>query len=145
MAILHFLDRTLIPRSGGFPMPRALPTTVRHEVLVVHQQGLSLAQVAAQLRLPYSSVRRIWRRYRTDPSRPLAPDYSRCGRTPTPAAQALVQAACQMKQEHPTWGAGLIRVKLIAQIGNRAVPAVRTLQRAFVRAGVNRPRRSRPR
>jgi hypothetical protein len=58
--------------------------------------------------------------------------------------QALIQTACQMKREHPTGGAGLIRVQLIKQFKDQAVPAIRTLQHAFVRAGVNRPRRPRP-
>src|SRR4051794_6528850 len=106
MARLYFLDDTPIRCSGESAMPRALPVSVRHEIIAPCSQGLSLAEIASRLRQPYDTVRRIWRRYRTDPSRPLNPDYSRCGRTPSPAVQALIQSACQMKREHPTWGAG---------------------------------------
>ena len=125
-------------------MPRALPCSVRHEIITLRSQGMGLAEIASQLRLAYGSVRRICRHYRTDPSQALNPDYSRCGRTPSPVARALIQTACQMKREHPTWGAGLIRVQLIKLFADKAVPAVRTLQHAFVQAGVNRPRRPRP-
>jgi hypothetical protein len=125
-------------------MPRPHPATVRHEILTLRSQGLTLTEIASQLRLPYGSVRRICRQHRLDPSRSLSPDYSRCGRTPSQSAQVLVQSACQMKREHPTWGAGLIRIQLIKQYGNSLVPSVRTFQQAFVRAGVNRPRRPRP-
>ena len=126
-------------------MPRALPTSLRHQIIALRSEGLSLAGIASQLHLPYSSVRRICRRYRSDPSRPLHPDYSRCGRKLAPSVQALVEAACRMKQEHPGWGAGLIRVKLINSSNEQVIPSVRTLQQAFVRAGVNRPRPPRPR
>jgi hypothetical protein len=55
-------------------MPRALPCSVRHEIVTLRCLGVGLAESASQLRLPYGSVRRIWRHYRTDPSQPLNPD-----------------------------------------------------------------------
>src|SRR5262249_21258265 len=44
---------------------------------------------------------------------------------------------------HPTWGAGLIRLKLRPHAHGASIPSVRSLQLAFVRAGVHRPRRRR--
>ena len=70
-------------------MPRAHPTAIRHQILGLRSQGLSLVQIASQLLLPYSSVRRLCRRHRDDPARPLNPDYSRCGRRHTAATEAL--------------------------------------------------------
>ena len=125
-------------------MPRAHPTAIRHQILGLRSQGLSLVQIASQLLLPYSSVRRLCRRHRDDPARPLNPDYSRCGRRHTAATEALFQAACALKRNHPTWGAGIIRVQLSEQYPGQAVPSVRALQQAFRRAGVNRPRPPRP-
>ena len=125
-------------------MPRAHPTAIRHQILGLRSQGLSLVQIASQLLLPYSSVRRLCRRHRDDPARPLNPDYSRCGRRHTAATEALFQAARALKRNHPTWGAGIIRVQLSEQYPGQAVPSVRALQQAFRRAGVNRPRPPRP-
>ena len=125
-------------------MPRAHPTAIRHQILGLRSQGLSLVQIASQLLLPYSSVRRLCRRHRDDPARPLNPDYSRCGRRHTAATEALFQAACALKRNHPTWGAGIIRVQLSEQYPGQAMPSVRALQQAFRRAGVNRPRPPRP-
>ena len=85
------------------------PADIRSS-LGLRSQGLSLVQIASQLVLPYSSVRRLCRRHRDDPARPLNPDYSRCGRRHTAATEALFQAACALKRNHPTWGAGIIRV-----------------------------------
>ena len=70
-------DHEIHRRSGRPPMPRAHPTAIRHQILGLRSQGLSLVQIASQLLLPYSSVRRLCRRHRDDPARPLNPDYSR--------------------------------------------------------------------
>ena len=102
-------------------MPRAHPTAIRHQILGLRSQGLSLVQIASQLLLPYSSVRRLCRRHRDDPARPLNPDYSRCGRRHTAATEALFQAACALKRNHPTWGAGIIRVQLSEQYPGQAI------------------------
>ena len=121
-------------------MPRAHPTAIRHQILGLRSQGLSLVQIASQLLLPYSSVRRLCRRHRDDPARPLNPDYSRCGRRHTAATEALFQAACALKRNHPTWGAGIIRVQLSEQypgqaISSRAAAATRSpRQRSSSRA-----------
>ena len=52
----------------------------------------------------------------------------------------LLRVACELKREHPTWGAGLIRLQLREHARGSAIPSVRSLQAAFVRAGVHRPR-----
>ena len=35
-------------------MPRAHPTAIRHQILGLQSQGLSLVQIASQLLLPYT-------------------------------------------------------------------------------------------
>ena len=49
-----------------------------------------------------------------------------------------------LRQEHPTWGAGLIRVQLLLESPGRPVPSERTLQRWFVRAGLSPAPAGRP-
>ena len=97
-------------------MPRAHPTAIRHQILGLRSQGLSLVQIASQLLLPYSSVRRLCRRHRDDPARPLNPDYSRCGRRHTAATEALFQAACTLKRNHPTWGLSFTHISLLTEV-----------------------------
>ena len=99
-------------------MPRAHPTAIRHQILGLRSQGLSLVQIASQLLLPYSSVRRLWRWHCDDPARPLNPDYSRCGRRHTAATEVLFQAACALKRNHPTWGAGIIQTATSAALAD---------------------------
>src|SRR5262245_45151763 len=125
-------------------MPRPIPIAIRHQILELRAQGLTLERIASRLLIPFSSVARLCRRHRDDPARPLAPDYSRCGRRRAAATEALYGAACALKRDHPTWGAGLIRVRLGELHPGQALPSVRSLHQAFRRAGVNRPRPPRP-
>jgi hypothetical protein len=125
------------------PMPRPLSVPLRQEIVRRHQQGLPLTRIAADLAIPYATVRNIWRLSRRDDRAGLAPDYRSCGR-PVPARiQELLQIACALKREHPAWGAGLIRLQLRKHAQGRGIPSIRSLQLAFVRAGVHRPRRRR--
>ena len=125
-------------------MPRPIPIAIRHQILELRAQGLTLERIASRLLVPFSSVARLCRRHRDDPVRPLAPDYSRCGRRRAAATEAVLRTACALKRDHPTWGAGLIRVRLSELHAGPALPSVRSLQQAFRRAGVNRPRPPRP-
>src|SRR5262249_13132842 len=122
------------------------PTSVslRLEIVRRHQQGTPLTRVAAELGVPYGTARKIWRRHRHgDRERPS--DRPRGPGRPVPeGTHALIRIACDLKRDHPTWGAGLIRLELRAHAGAAPIPSVRSLQLAFVRAGVHRPRRRRP-
>jgi len=124
-------------------MPCPLPVPLRQEIVHRHQQGLPLTQIAADLAIPYGTVRNIWRLCRRRGLDGLAPNYHSCGRRVPPHIQELLRIACDLKREHPAWGAGLIRLQLRNHSHDPDLPSVRTLQVAFVRAGVNRPRRRR--
>src|SRR3984957_16517813 len=96
--------------SEAIPMPRPLPVPLRQEIVRRHQQGIPLTQIAAELAIPYGTVRNIWRLFRQHPGEDLAPDYRSCGRPVPPRIQELLQIACDLKRDHPAWGAGLIRL-----------------------------------
>src|SRR5262249_24490219 len=72
--------------------------------------------------------------------------YPSCGRSTPRAPADVLRRACRLKQQHTHWGGALIRVELLRLVAAAMVPSVRTLQRAFQRDGINRPRRTqRPR
>jgi len=127
-------------------MPRAIPLAIRQEIVRRHLDGQALARIAEELHLPWVTVRALWRRFRDRGDDGLDARYAECGRATPGHPQAVLRRACRLKREHPTWGAGRVRVELLGQLGPAPVPAARTLQRAFQREGINRPRRpQRPR
>ena len=125
-------------------MPRALPLPLREQIVRRHPQGETLTAIAHDLSVPYRTVRRWWHRHQQDGDAGLHTHYDRCG-SQTPRAPAAVHtAALALKQEHPPWGAGLIRLQLIARFGEADVPQVRALQRWFVTAGLQPVRTKQP-
>jgi Helix-turn-helix domain len=123
-------------------MPRALPTEIRLDIVRRHLAGQALPQIATELRLSHDTVRALWRAFRNHGEDGLATRYHACGRATPATPEVILDAACRFKHDHPTWGAGRIRLQLLQDLAAGQVPSVRVLQRAFQRAGVNRPRRS---
>src|SRR5262245_28373829 len=115
----------------GATMPRPIPVPVRQALFRLWQQGQHTGAIAASLDLPRSTVRRLLGRFRRQGVEGIAPDYHR-----PPGIEAapsdVAEAALRLRREHPTWGAGLVRVHLLPA----QVPSERTLQRWFVRAGL---------
>jgi transposase len=125
-------------------MPRSLPFPVREQIVQRHQRGEPLTWIAADLELPYSTVRQWWRRYRDEGAAGLHTRYQNCGPKGPKTAPAIQAAALAMKREHPSWGAGLIRVQLVAQFSAQLVPQIRAIQRWFQAAGLQPRRAQRP-
>jgi hypothetical protein len=72
----------------------------------------------------------------TSPGRLSMPRrYQACGRSTLGHHRGVLRRACQLKRQHPTWGAGRIRVELLGLLDAALVPSPRTLQRAFQREG----------
>jgi transposase len=124
-------------------MPAALPVPLRQQMAQLHAEGHGLTEIARQLGVRYRTVRSWWRRYCREGEAGLLPRYTHCGRR-GPQTPALHQAALAMKQDHPTWGAGLIRVELARQFPADTLPQARALQRWFRAAGLQPARAQQP-
>jgi transposase len=125
-------------------MPRALSFPYREEIVRRHQAGEPLSTVAQSLHVPYATAKKWWGRYRAHGEAGLQSGYPDCGPQGARTAPAVQQAALALRQEHPTWGAGLIRLQLLAQFPTATLPRERTLQRWFRAAGLQPPRAKRP-
>jgi hypothetical protein len=125
-------------------MPRPIAAALRRALRRRWQQGQDAPTIAAALGLAERTVRRFLRRLRQQPSDNLESAYPRAD--PARPAAPLQEAAVQMRRDHPTWGAALIRVLLGHDFPDQPLPGVRTLQRWLARAGRNpAPRGRRPR
>lgn len=125
-------------------MPQALPLPVREQIIQLHQQGLSLPEVARCLHRKARTVRHLWCRFQAGGAAALKPAYDRCGHPGARLPPALVDAALALKRAHPRWGAGFIRVQLADHWPDTPLPAARTLQSWFQAAGLQPPRAQRP-
>jgi len=125
-------------------MPPPLPFALRQELVRRHQQGETLAALAERMQLPPSTVRNWWQRFRREGEAGLQTRYQHCGPQRPKAAPVVHQAALSMKREHPTWGAGLIRLELQKQFPEQPLPQKRAIERWIQKAGLQPPRAQRP-
>lgn len=110
-------------------MPAPLPPTLRRLILSRARRGQTAADIARALRLCPRTVRHLLQRAR-DPANPSGPAY-RPG-SGRPADDHLLRSrALALRQQHPSWGAGYIRLLLAGEAESAAVPSERTLQRWF--------------
>jgi transposase len=119
-------------------MGRAVSIPQRQAIFERAQRSHRAEEIAADLGLRPETVRKLIRRFRTRGLAGIAPGYVRCGSNQTKRANPdLIGVATQLRRDHPTWGAGLIRVILAERHPGRALPSERALQRAFVRADLS--------
>ena len=126
-------------------MPAALSIQGRKQIVSMREQGHSFRVIAEKLNRNYETVRRIYHRYMT--SGQLEASYEKCRQQSIRYSEGVYQAAVEIKQAHPNWGAGLIWIELAEEFDESELPSERTLQRWFRRGGVQNPapeRRPRP-
>lgn len=78
------------------------------------------------------TVRRLYSDFSSRGEEAISPGYDRCGASQTNCiSRQLLGEASQLRQQHPTWGAPLIRVMMGQSNRRRRLPSARTLQRWF--------------
>jgi transposase len=125
-------------------MPRALPLPLREQIVELHAKGCSFVEVARALPVKERTAREIWRRYREAGRRGLQTHYAQCGRPGIRFPAALHEAALALKRQHPSWGAGFLRLELAPQFPGERLPGERTLQQWWRDAGLQPARAKRP-
>ena len=119
-------------------MGRPISVPQRQVIFEKATLGHGAGEIASDLELNPETVRKLIARFRKAGVQCLAPDYSRCGlKQPRRVDAGLIEAAMAMRRQHPSWGAGIIRVRLAEQHPGPAVPGVRAIQRGFAEAGLN--------
>ena len=117
-------------------MPHPIPLPVRQVIVQRAEQGQSAGLIARFLGLVSRSVRQLLQRLRMQGNNALLTSYPGRAYPHPPQFRALVEEALKLRREHPTWGAGLVRVWLRRYYPAASIPAERTLQRWFRRAGL---------
>jgi hypothetical protein len=117
-------------------MPRPLPLPIRQAIWQRCQRGQAVITIAHALGLPLRTVRHLVRRFRLRGDGTVAPSYRHGPVTSSASVDEIRQEAVALRQQHPTWGAGLIRVVLRRRQVAESPPSERTLQRWFHEAGL---------
>lgn len=117
-------------------MPPPIPLPLRQQIWTRAQEGQDAVAIARALRLCPRTVQQLVRRLRTRGTPGLRTAYHAPGPAPVIPEQVRHEAVF-LHQEHPTWGAGFIRVRLRGRHPSLPLPSERTLQRWF--AGVRAP------
>lgn len=115
-------------------MPAPTPLPLRKAIWHRHQNGQTPATIAQDLGLRLRTVQQLLCRGRSHAA--LAPAYQRCGRPQDDDAQQLCQEAIELRRQHPTWGAGYLRIQLRHRHPDATLPTERTLQRSLRHAGL---------
>ena len=112
-------------------MPRATPLPVRQALWNAAQTGLDVASLAARFGLAPRTARHLLSSFRRAGGQVHPPAYRPGGQTPNPAH---VDCVVSLRQIHPRWGAGMLRVQLARRFPDDPLPHPRTIQRWLRRA-----------
>src|SRR3954469_16047873 len=111
-------------------MPAPVPLSVRRAIQQRARRGQTATAIARALQLCPRTVRQLLQRFRDQPDC-LAPCYKPGpGR---PDQHPLYATAVALRQLHPSWGAGYLRVRLAENADPAELPSERTLHRWFRR------------
>ena len=122
-------------------MGGALPMHIRTLISAQYSEGnTTLLAIAAQQGLSYSTVRNIWKRYKTGGPEGLMPRYNHCGPRQPKTDALIYRSALWLKRHHPDWGAALICTLMQQHYQQRTTPSERTLQRWFKSQHLYKPK-----
>ena len=93
-------------------MGKALPLSLRQKIVQLKRTGKKLLDIALEMQLSYSTVRRIWERYKEKNAPGLAPAYHLCGISGPRCEPIIHRASLWLKRLHPGWGAAFICLHL---------------------------------
>jgi hypothetical protein len=109
-------------------MPSPVPLPLRQALVLAHEQGVDAPALAGQFGLPLRTTYHLLQQARLHQGDVLAPAYRAPPKGPRGDA-AVVRQARALRQQHPSWGAPLIRLILARHFPEQTLPAARTLQR----------------
>jgi len=107
----------------------------RQEAYQLWQSGEKKSVIARMLQIDYDTLLGWVRRFKSEGSAGMQLRYHRCGRTQRVDAEVQARALA-LRREHQGWGCPYIRLQLVREFGEQAVPSIRQLQRWMKTAGL---------
>lgn len=112
---------------------------LRERIVKLHQEGYTFQSISEELCICYSTVRMLVKRYHQEGDSGLQPHYEYCGRPKPNRSHVIYRAALWLKRLHCHWGTPRIHLGLQSHY-KTSVPTIRTLNRWFKEAQMNKPR-----
>jgi hypothetical protein len=103
-------------------MPAATTLPLRQQIFDLCRAGESPSHVARLLALPERTVRRLAARWLAAPPASLAPLPARGGRPLAAHPPPLLRCCLDLRRDNPGWGAGRIRLEMLAMHKCARVP-----------------------
>ncbi len=114
---------------------RAHNHETRQEAIRRWQAGEKISGISRALEVDYNTLLGWIKRFQSEGLPGLQVKYGCCGRKPM-ASEQVVERAKLLRQTHPDWGGGYIRLNLLRDLPGEKVPGERQLQRQLSEAGL---------
>lgn len=107
----------------------------RQEAYHLWQSGEKKSVIARSLQIDYDTLLGWIKRFKAEGSAGMELRYYKCRRTPS-TDEGVQARALALRREHKGWGCPYIRLQLVREFGQQAVPSIRHLQRWMKAAGL---------
>lgn len=115
------------------------PISIRERIVEEKLLGKTLLAISEEQSISYSTVRRIWNRYKEGGFENIKPRYSNCG-SKRPKSYRMYRRSLWLKRFHPSWGAPYILTLIGIKYPSEKLPHVRTVQKWFQSKHYSRPK-----
>lgn len=120
-------------------MGQAIAKAVRLQIVKELESGKSRQQIAADLKVGYSSVRRFCTAYKAGGEAALDNAYANCGPKDIKFDLLIYRSCCWLKHLHRDWGVAYILIKIQQRYGaTYDLPKERTVQLWFKQKGYSK-------
>lgn len=110
-------------------------TSKRQEAYDLWQSGEKKSVISRKLHVDYDTLLGWIKRFEEEGVQGIQLRYDRCGR-PKTIDERVRAKALLLRQAHAGWGCSYLRLHLIDEFGQQAVPSVRHIQRWMRSAGL---------
>jgi len=113
--------------------------SVREKIVQEKLAGKTLVKISSEQGVSYSTVRRIWQRYKQGGFENIKPRYQNCG-PQKPKYYRMYRRCIWLKRHHNSWGAAYILTLIAEKYPKEAQPSVRMVQKWFKSKNLVKPK-----
>lgn len=113
--------------------------SVRELIITEKLSGKTLLKISEEQSVSYTTVCRIWGRYKVGGFENIKPRYQNCG-LKRPKYYRMYRRSTWLKRHHPSWGAPYILTLIAQKYPQDPLPTVRAVQKWFKSKNLSKPK-----